>query len=244
MENTMTLDSNTTFWLWLGFIGMTIGTIVILTFWKKFKPEHRYHVILALMVTTIAAAAYYSMANGQGVIEIGDKTVFFARYIDWILTTPFLLLSLIYVGLPAASDPEKKRQQSWLIGSVIFADIAMIATGAIANFSVTTQDKTVWFLASMAWFVVVLGLLFGQIRTQIKQDNPKNEKAYISMLSFLLVLWVIYPVLWLLGESGYSTISPTSEAAVYAVVDVTAKAVFGTVLLASLVKRKGAKVQI
>jgi bacteriorhodopsin len=240
----MTLDTNTTFWLWLGFIGMTLGTIAILSFWKKFKPEHRYHVILALMVTTIAGAAYYSMASGQGVIEIGDKTVFFARYIDWILTTPLLLLSLIYVGLPAVSDPEQKRQHAWLIGSVIFADIAMIATGAIANFSVTTQDKTVWFLASMVWFVVVIVLIAGQVRAQIKKHNPKNEKAYTSLLAFLLVLWVIYPVLWLLGESGYSIISITSEVAVYAVIDVTAKAVFGTVLLASLVKRKGAKVQL
>lgn len=220
---------------------MSLGTLFILTFWKKFKPEHRYHVVLALMVTTIAGAAYYAMASGQGVIEMGDKTIFFARYIDWILTTPLLLISLVLVALPAVADPEQRRQRNGLLGAIIFADVAMIATGAIANFSSTTQDITVWFVASMAWFFVVLWLLYGQVQKQATQHNAKMAKAYVSLLTFLIALWVCYPLVWLLGESGYNVITISTEAAVYAVLDVTAKAVFGAAVLASILTSNSAK---
>lgn len=135
---------------------MSLGTLVILSLWNKFKTEHRWHVIFAMMVTTIAGAAYYSMATGQGVALFGDKTIFFARYIDWILTTPLLLLGLILVGLPAINDPERKRERNGLVGAILFSDIAMIVIGAVANFSVTTQDKTVWYVASLGWFLIVI----------------------------------------------------------------------------------------
>lgn len=237
----MMLDSNTTMWLWLGFVGMSLGTLVILSLWNKFKPEHRWHVILALMVTTIAGAAYYSMATGQGVALFGDKTIFFARYIDWILTTPLLLLSLILVALPVVNDPERKRERNGLIGAILFSDIAMIVTGAVANFSITTQDKTVWYIASLGWFLIVIWFLYGQVRRQAQQSDKNTAKTYTKLLLFLSILWVCYPIVWLLGNSGYAVISTASEAAIYAVLDVTAKAIFGTVLLASLLDKKGLK---
>jgi bacteriorhodopsin len=234
----MTLDSTTTLWLWLGFIGMSLGTVIIASFWNRFKAEHRYHVILALIVTTIAAASYYAMASGQGVAVFAGKEIFFARYIDWILTTPVLLLSLILVGLPAVSDPEKRRQRNGLIAAILFADIAMIATGAIANFSQTVQDQTVWYLASVAWFLVIIWLLLNQVRGEAKASNTKTAKTYVSLLVFLLLLWVWYPVVWLLSNSGWAVIGTSTETAIYVVLDVTAKAVFGVVLLASIVKKK------
>lgn len=234
----MTLDSTTTLWLWLGFIGMSLGTVIIATFWRRFKPEHRFHVILALIVTTIAAASYYAMASGQGVAVFAGEQIFFARYIDWLLTTPVLLLSLILVGLPAVSDPEKRRQRNGLIGAILFADIAMITTGAIANFSQTVQDQTVWYLASIAWFLVIIWLLFNHVRSEALKSNAKNAKTYLSLLAFLSFVWVWYPVVWLLGDSGWAVIGTSAETAIYAVLDVTAKAVFGIALLAMIVKKK------
>lgn len=232
------LDSTTTLWLWLGFIGMSLGTVVIASFWNRYKPEHRFHVILALIITSIAAAAYYAMASGQGVTVFAGKEIFFARYIDWILTTPVLLLSLILVGLPVVKDVEKRRQRNGLIGAILFADIAMIVTGAIANFSQTTQEQTVWYLASVAWFLVIIWLLFNQVRSEAKASSAKNAKTYFSLLIFLSVVWVWYPIIWLLGNSGLDVIGTSTETAIYAILDVTAKAVFGIVLLAAVVNKK------
>ena len=234
----MILDSYTTLWLWIGFAGMFLGTIVIASFWSRFNSEHRYHVILAFLVTAIASAAYYAMATGHGTIEIGDKTIFYARYIDWILTTPLLLLSLVLVGLPAVSDHTKTRQRNGLIGALIASDISMVVTGAIANFSVNGFDKAVWYVASVGWFLLILWMLFSQVR---KEAEHHNLKAYVSLLVFLTVLWTIYPIVWLIGNSELSLISNSLEAAIYAILDVTAKSVFGIILLLSLLKIKGKK---
>ena len=234
----MILDSYTTLWLWIGFTGMFLGTIAIASFWSRFNPEHRYHVILAFLITAIASAAYYAMATGHGTIEIGDKTIFYARYIDWILTTPLLLLSLVLVGLPAVSDHTKTRQRNGLIGALIASDISMVVTGAIANFSVNGFDKAVWYVASVGWFLLILWMLFSQVR---KEAEHHNLKAYVSLLVFLTVLWTIYPIVWLIGNSELSLISNSLEAAIYAILDVTAKSVFGIILLLSLLKIKGKK---
>ena len=234
----MILDSYTTLWLWIGFTGMFLGTIAIASFWSRFNPERRYHVILAFLITAIASAAYYAMATGHGTIEIGDKTIFYARYIDWILTTPLLLLSLVLVGLPAVSDHTKTRQRNGLIGALIASDISMVVTGAIANFSVSGFDKAVWYVASVGWFLLILWMLFSQVR---KEAEHHNLKAYVSLLVFLTVLWTIYPIVWLIGNSELSLISNSLEAAIYAILDVTAKSVFGIILLLSLLKIKGKK---
>jgi bacteriorhodopsin len=235
----MNIDTTTTYILWLGFTGMSIGTLMILSYWRKFKPEHRYHVILALMVTTIAAAAYYAMASGQGALEFNGKTVYFARYIDWVLTTPLLLLSLITVALPNPPEAKLSRSRLGLISAILFADIAMITTGAIANFSTQAQDIVVWYVASCLWFVVVIYLLFVDVWKEAKLYGAQVSKAYISLLLFLSSIWLFYPVVWLLGESGFSMISMNNETAIYAVLDVTAKAVFGVVLLSTVLKIKG-----
>jgi len=239
----MILDDTTTMWLWLGFGGMMLGTLALLSFWDKFRDEHKYHVILALMVTSIAAAAYYSMASGQGVMMFGDKTVFFSRYIDWVLTTPLLLLSLIFVAMPDVSDAKHSRQRLGLIGAVIFADIAMIATGAIANYSTKTQDIAVWYIASCLWFLVIIWLLFGQVLQHAKAHGAKTEKTYLTLLYLLSAIWIWYPVLWLLGESGYGIVNMSNETAIYAVLDVTAKAVFGVVTLSMLLRLKPSKAE-
>lgn len=234
----MTLDNNTTFWLWLGFTGMLIGALTILSFWGRFNPKHRYHVAIAFLITLIASVAYYVMATGHGTIEVGDKTVFYARYVDWILTTPLLLLSLVFVGLPAVSDPSKKRQRTRLISALIVSDIAMIVTGAIANITSPIFDKTVWYVVSVGLLLFVLWMLFGRVRQEAKRYNLKS---YMSLLTFLTVLWVLYPVVWLIGNSELSLISTSSEAAIYAILDVTAKSVFGVILLVSLLGVKGKK---
>ena len=233
------LDSATSTWLWLGFAGMSVGTLAILTYWSKFKPEHRYHVILALMVTTIAGAAYYAMVSGQGVIMFNGKTIFFARYLDWVLTTPLLLLSLITIALPEAKDTNNSRQRMGLIGAILFADVSMIITGAIANFSANQQDVVVWYVASCLWFGVIVYLMFVEVRALAQSQSKDLNKVYISLLLLLSSLWFFYPIVWLLGNSGFAVVDLTTEVAVYAVLDVTAKAVFGTLALSKLLKVKG-----
>jgi bacteriorhodopsin len=178
------------------------------------------------------------MARGQGVIEFGGQTIYYARYIDWLFTTPLLLLTLLTIALPPLKEGKGVRERIGLIGAVLFANIAMIVTGAIANFSTETQDIAVWYVASCLWFLIIIWLLFGEVKRYAETHNKKLSGTYMSLLWFLSAVWIWYPVVWLLGESGYSVINTGTEAMVYAILDVTAKAVFGTVALLLLLDAK------
>ena len=54
-----------------------------------------------------------------------------------------------------------------------------------------------------------------------------------------ILLWFIYPILWVLGTEGTGTLDLTGEIAVFAVIDVLAKVGFGIVLVLGI--KGGAK---
>ena len=83
--------------------------------------------------------AYYAMGSRIGrVFVLNGSTaweVYYARYIDWCITTPLLLTHLIiFAGL---------TWQQWVF--VLLSDFGMIVTGLIGNL---VRDTTRW-----GWFV-------------------------------------------------------------------------------------------
>jgi bacteriorhodopsin len=230
----MELSSSVTNWLWIGFFGMLVGTALIYLLGSKLKPNQKYHVYLAMIITSIATIAYYAMANGQGLFMVNGKEVFVARYIDWVLTTPLLLLSLLLVAYPAGKDAAKLREKVGLFSTVIFADIVMIVTGLFANLSSNPDTERFWFVLSCIGFLVVIWQMYGPVRDHAKTLGQNASKFYTNLLTYLMVLWFIYPIVWLFGNSGYDKISLGAEVALYAVLDLCAKAVFGIFIVLNL----------
>lgn len=67
----------------------------------------------ATFVTGISAIAYFSMASGGGWVIAPDcRQLFIAHYVDWIITTPLILICL---GVVAGVD-------RWDIMSLVLAD--------------------------------------------------------------------------------------------------------------------------
>src|SRR5436853_1920756 len=87
-------------WLWIGTGGMALGAVAIAVSGRSLREDERHHAVASFFVCLIAACAYFAMANGQGIIGVGDREVFVPRYADWLLTTPLLLLGLAMVALP------------------------------------------------------------------------------------------------------------------------------------------------
>ena len=136
----MDISATITNWLWVGFFGMLAGTALIYIIGSNLKLSAKYHMYLAMIITSIAGLAYYAMANSQGILMINGKDIFVGRYIDWVITTPLLLLSLMLVALPAVKDISKIRERLGLMGTIIFADVVMIVTGLFANLSSGTDN--------------------------------------------------------------------------------------------------------
>lgn len=234
----MDLSNTTELWFWFGFGGMSLGSLIICLLAAKMKPAHRYHAILAVAVTSIATIAYYALARGQATATIGGGSVFFGRYADWLFTTPLLLVSLLVIALPAKSTDENSREKAGLIGGVVLADVLMIVTGFFADLSSNNFDKVVWYVASCLWFALLVLVMYTVVQRRANAVSPETGKVYGQLLSYLSLVWIWYPIVWAFGSTGYQLISDTTETALYAVLDVSAKAVFGIMTLVLVTQLK------
>ena len=226
----------TGFWFWFGFVGMLVGSAGIVFQGLKLRKQDRYHALIPLLVTAIATISYYALARGTATITVGGDIIYIGRYLDWLFTTPLLLLSIIVVGLPAVTDLKQRRERSTLIASVLIADILMIVTGAFADLATNTTDTIVWYGASCLWLLLVLYLMYGEIKRQAIAHGKAAASVYTRLLAYLTVAWVLYPVVWIYGTPGFEIINKSTEAATFAILDVCAKAVFGVLVVTYVLK--------
>jgi bacteriorhodopsin len=211
--------------LWITFIVFAITFVVFAVKTSQIKTSERANAYTSLFIVGIAAMSYYAMATGLGVTYRPVKhhlhhfrQFFFARYIDWIFTTPLLLLDLVLVsGLDLGST-------LW----IVFSDVAMILTGLFGSYA-SGRAQWGWFIAGCAFLVVVMvGLLKnGAQRAYSKSDDL--GKVYTTLTSSLLVLWWIYPIVWLFTE-GKTKLSSDKEVLCFAILDILAKVVWSTII--------------
>lgn len=222
------------YWLAFGALGMSLGSLAILALTSKLRNEDRHHGYVALAITLIAATAYFAMWQGVGNITVNAEKIQLARYVDWVITTPLLLFSLVAVGLPSISKSKKSLTTSGLIISIIALDVFMIVTGLIA--SVVSKDMRMpWYIFSCLALILITVLLYNSVyKLSKKLVKPAASKLYLNLTVFLTILWAAYPIVWILGATGSGNISPVSENMAYAVLDITAKVGFGLLLLAGL----------
>jgi len=204
-----------------------------------------FHVITAL-ITTFASISYFAMATGDGnsfahivvkeahkhtpdTVEHIFRQVFWARYVDWALTTPLLLLDLAFLaGMNGAN-----------ITVTIVADLIMVLLGLFAAFGRTDGQKWGYYtIACIAYLVIVYQLVVPGRRAVAAKSNS-TAKLFASIGGFTLILWTLYPVVWGIGD-GARKWSVDAEIIAYAVLDVLAKPVFGFWLLFAHAKNASA----
>jgi bacteriorhodopsin len=216
-------------WLWIGTIGMTLGTLYFIGRGRGVRdPKMQEFYIITIFVTAIAAAMYFAMATGFGVTEVavGDEalTIYWARYADWIFTTPLLLLDL---ALLAGADRNT-------IATLIGLDVFMIGTGTIATFAATPGTRIAWWGISTGALLVLLYVLVGTLSEKARTQSPEVASLFGTLRNLLIVLWLLYPVVWILGTEGTFGILPLYwETAAFMVLDLSAKVGFGVLLLRS-----------
>ncbi|KAL8801933.1 MAG: hypothetical protein Q9223_006831 [Gallowayella weberi] len=223
--------------LWVVFVIMLISSLAFYIMAFRVPVQKRLFHILTAFITTFATLSYYAMAVGDGVghnkitikhtqkhfpdtYDVIYREVYWARYVDWSLTTPLLLLDLCFLaGLNGAS-----------ILVAIVADIIMILTGLFAAFEVRESPKWGWYaMACIAYLVVVYQLAINGQRVAKQKDN-KTATFFAAIGGFTLLLWTLYPVIWGVAD-GSRNINVDHEIIAYAVLDILAKPVFGFWLL-------------
>ena len=126
----------------------------------------------------------HSGNHNADVTKIIYREVYWARYVDWSVTTPLLLLDLsLLAGLAGAN-----------ILVAIVADIIMILTGLFAAFTVEEGPKWGWYaIACIAYLVVVYQLAVNG-RGVVQNKDAKTATFFSAIAGFTLILWTVYPV--------------------------------------------------
>ena len=149
-----------------------------------------------------AALSYFAMASGDGISmkkvvetehnkhvpdtkEVIFREVYWARYVDWSLTTPLLLLDLSLVaGLNGAN-----------IIMAIVADLVMILTGLFAAYGDEgTPQKWGWYAIACIAYLVIVWHLAIHGRAQAMSKGGKVGGFFASIAGFTLILWTAYPM--------------------------------------------------
>lgn len=205
--------------------------------WRVPVSKRLYYVITTL-ITIFASLSYFAMATGQGVSynhvrvrhshnHVPDtfhdvyRQVFWARYVDWSLTTPLILIDLaLLAGLSGAH-----------LLMAIIADVIMILTGMFAALgSEGTPQKWGWYAIACISYLVVIWHLAINGRVQAKAKGSKVGQFFVAITGFTIIVWTVYPIVWGIA-SGARKMSVDSEIIAYAVLDILAKPVFGLWLL-------------
>lgn len=217
------------FWLWLGFAGMAAGAAAILFLGKRRTPAEEADAIIHGIVPIIAACSYFAMATGQGSIalpagpEAADaaRQFYFARYLDWTFTTPLLLVGLARTAMHSG------MRRSAVVWGLVGSDLIMIVTALAFGLSTVAWVKWTWFAFSCGAFLAVFYGIFVQLREENATERADVRSAFLRNAVFLSVVWCAYPVVLLVGQDGLGILSPAVALAVVAILDLTAKVVYG-----------------
>ena len=220
----------------LGFVAMAAGTLYFVLERGDLKPEHRIAATYAGIITFIAAIMYWIMTDivgffDQSAGEIGATMPY--RYIDWLLTTPLLLVEFgLIVAIAGAAT-------KGFVSRLVIADIIMIVTGYLGEVGMEGEVSTiVWFvISSLAWLYIVYAVF------QVKLDGMPAyaASAVKTMRLFVMLGWAIYPIGTATEEfmklSGADVSGAVAIAAiVYVIADVLNKVGFGMVAVSAAKK--------
>ena len=166
----------------------------------RLKQKRLFHILTAV-ITTFAANSYFTMASGDGIYtnkyteKITNKhvpdtfkyiyrDVYWARYVDWSLTTPLLLLDLAFLAGLSGAD----------ILVAIVADLIMILTGLFAAFSRNESAQWGYYTIACIAYLVVIYKLAVPGRAKAMGKDSKTGTFFTAIAGFTLVLWTIYPM--------------------------------------------------
>ena len=208
-------------WFTIGTLGMAVGT-AMLAYGLTLVPDERRRTLgLAAVVPAIAAVAYGLMALGVGGLTTADgATVFVPRYVDWLLTTP---IHVAIIALVAGASTALIARLAALQALTIVFGFVGATLAAPLNWAL--------YLVGGACFGGVIYLLYTDCEALAAEKPDGMAALFRKLRSFVVVLWLVYPVIWLLGTAGVGLMDTETTALVVTYIDVVAKVGFGLIAI-------------
>lgn len=213
-----------TTWFALGTAGMVLGTVLLAWGYTRLPDLPRRAYLELIAVTAIATVAYGLMALDIGAVETArGATLYVPRYVDWLLTTP---LHVAFIGWLAGVD----RSKILKLAGLQAATIVLGFVGAL----LAVPLNLLLFLAGGVVFAVLIYYLYDEVSETASQQDDRRLSLFRKLRNFVVVLWLIYPVIWLLSGPGFGLMGLETSALVITYIDVVAKVGFGLIAFSGL----------
>lgn len=208
-------------------LAMAAGALLFVAWSRNPRGVPQYEYLIATFIPVWSGAAYLAMAFDQGKLAVDGQITYYARYLDWVVTTPLLLLALALTAM------YRIKKDKTLIAALLGADIFMILTGLIADLS-PTPVRYVWYGLGVAAFLVIVYLIWVPLKAKADSQGPEIGAIFRRVATLLSVLWVAYPVVWILGPSGIGVLNQTLDTLLFTLVPILSKVGWSIVDLSSL----------
>ena len=212
-------------------LGMAAATVY---FWLErdtLSPEFRAAATIAGIYTGIAAFMYWRMVGIVG--NDGDPASVVAlpthyRYVDWVITTPLMLLNLMVL----LQITDEKRG---LVFVMIAADVAMIVFGFFGErySNIPGMEFEAWVMFGLGClaFLILLYMMYSVLADAAKDKVAPVKKAFVNMRTFIVVGWMIYPIGFIIGMLAPGDGAKIARELVYNFADLVNKPGLGLVAL-------------
>lgn len=218
---------------WLYIAGMAGGAIYFISLSKNPRGVPKYEYLIATFIPIWSGLAYLSMVlpDGdleQGKIAVAGQITHFARYIDWIVTTPLLLLALSMTAM------HHQAKKDWiLISSLMGTQVIVIVSGLVADLSTVPWVRYLWYIVGVVAFILIIGWIWGPLRA-IARKQEAISRLYNKLTTYFTVLWICYPIAWIIGPSGFRWIDQTTETFIFCLLPFFSKVGFSVLDLNGL----------
>lgn len=210
-------------------IVMLIGCLTVYILSKNPINVDKIDYLISFIIPLWSAIAYMSIAIGQGYLKINNEVIYYARYLDWIVTTPLLLISLALTGMYTV------KKDKAIILSLVFSDVIMILCGLIGDLS-SDNKIFLWFIIGTIAFLWILYLIWVPLKNIAKSQSPQLYKLYRFLCTYLTIFWIAYPTSWIIGPSGLGLVDQRIDTYLFIFLPIFSKVGFSILDLIGLRK--------
>ncbi len=213
-------------------VAVMVGAFVyFLTQMNSVAKQYQTGVAVSAIVVGIAGYHYLRIWQdwSAGVQNEGY------RYADWLITVPLLVIELLIV-LGVTADRRKA-----LLKTLVPASVLMIGLGYPGEVANTDSTKWLFWALAMVPFLFILFTLFGELKAAGSRETGEIATSISNATKILLVTWLVYPIGFLFPVIFDATHqgAEAGRQVAYTVADITAKALYGLMILNIAKARSG-----
>ena len=207
---------------WLVSIAMIASTVFFLYEGLTVKKEWRLSLLVAGLVTLVAAVHYDYMRDFW--VVTGETPVVY-RYIDWLITVPLLMIEFFIILRAAGS---KVGNGSFV--RLLFGTLMMLLFGFLGEAEIMTNQALAFGLGMVGWAIIIYEIFAGAAGNAAKEANEAVRYAFSAMRWIVLVGWAIYPIGYIAGVLMEGAVAAESLNVVYNLADFVNKILFGLII--------------